>query len=91
MNDTPNDRDTPDDDEDAGEPILELKDLEEEPRGDLLGRVVRGIERRVFAADAIDFSWLGLGEFLREFWNTIAGSLGGDGSPKKKKDEESDR
>ncbi|NNE10076.1 MAG: hypothetical protein HKN20_16055 [Gemmatimonadetes bacterium] len=89
MNDTPNDRNAPDD-IDAGEPIQELRDLEEEPRGDLLGRVVRGIERRVFAADAIDFSWFGLGEFLRELWNTLAGSLSGDGSPPNNK-EESDR
>lgn len=89
MDDTPNDRNEPDD-IDAGEPIQELLDLEEEPRGDLLGRVVRGIERRVFAADAIDFTWLGLGEFLRELWNTLAGSLSGDAPPPEKK-EESDK
>lgn len=89
MNDTPNDRNIPDD-IDAGEPIRELHDLEEEPGGDLLGRVVRGIERRIFASDAIDFSWLGLGEFLRELWNTLAGSLSGEVPPPQNK-EESDR
>ncbi len=92
MNDTPDDSNSPDD-IDAGEPIQELLDLEEEPQGDLLGRVVRGIERRVFAADAIDFTWSGLGEFLRELWNTVAGSLSGEAAPPEKKDkeEESDR
>jgi hypothetical protein len=56
------------DDIDPGEPITELATLQEPPSPQFLGRIRQSIQRRVFAADAIDFS-------VMAFFQTFFGYL----------------
>ncbi|MFH1278623.1 MAG: hypothetical protein ABIK65_09610 [Candidatus Eisenbacteria bacterium] len=68
-------------DVDPGEPIAELAGLGEEAPEDFFGRVVRSVERRVFAAHAFDLPWFGFNQVFREYWSLLVGLfLGRDGT-----------
>ena len=54
--------------EETGEPVVELRDLALDPDPELPGRVHRSIQRRVFAADTLDFS---LTMMFSTFWEYL--------------------
>lgn len=62
------DIETPGDDVPTGEPVRELADFGLDPDPELPGRVQRSIQRRIFAADSLDFS---LTVMLSTFWDYL--------------------
>ena len=54
---------------DLGEPIAELAHLSEEPSGGFMGRIRGSIQRRIFAADTLDFSLMALFATFLDYLN----------------------
>lgn len=52
----------------AGAPVRELADFDLDPDPELPGRVQRSIQRRIFAADSLDFSFTVM---LTTFWDYL--------------------
>jgi len=52
---------------DTGEPIAELNELHAEPSAGFLDRIRNSIQRRVFAADTVDFCLMGLFQILFDY------------------------
>ncbi len=63
----------------ASEPVLELKELAEQPGAGFQGRVQRSILRRGFAADLADYAWFSPFRILLEYLGMVL-SLAGGGS-----------
>lgn len=76
----------PRDPEDLGEPIEELRLLDEDPPEGFLGRVRGNIQRRLFAGHVVDFGLRPLGEMLLEYVVMIVSVI----SPEKPTDERRD-
>ena len=72
--------------EDLGEPIDELRLLDEDPPEGFLGRVRGNIQRRLFAGHVIDFGLRPLGEILLQYLVMIVSVF----STEKPTDERSD-
>jgi hypothetical protein len=69
----------------TGEPIAELAQLRETPSGTFLSRIRNSIQRRIFAADAIDFSFMiffrTIFDYLMLGLQSVAGSEPRKGDP----------
>ena len=63
----------------ASEPVVELRELAEEPGAGFQGRVQRSILRRGFAADLADYAWFSPFRILLEYLGMVL-SLAGMGS-----------
>lgn len=59
------------DDADLGEPIAELRDLEEVPSAGFLGRLRNSLRRRALGAQVATLSWTGLATVVVEFIRVI--------------------
>lgn len=55
------------DTEDLGEPIAELRELEEIPDRGFVGRLMNSLRRRDLSSQVATLSWNGLGAVLLEF------------------------
>jgi hypothetical protein len=53
--------------EDLGEPVRELRELEEEVSSGFLGRVLSSLRRRSLTSHIATFSWFALGLAVMEF------------------------
>jgi len=57
--------------EDLGEPILELRELEEAPSAGFLGRLRASLRRRELGSQLVSLGWSGLGAVVLEFMRMI--------------------
>lgn len=81
MNDSHAGNGGPGDGIDPGRPIAEISTLTEPPTPGFLDRVVRRIERRVIAAEAVEFGWSGLALLFREYWSMAMSVFSGGEAP----------
>ena len=58
-------------DEDLGDPIAELRDLQEPVSAGFMGRVVRSLRRRSLGSQLATLSWTAMGEVFLEFIKVI--------------------
>ena len=75
-------RDHREDDIDTGEPIAELAALREDPESGFLNRIRNSIQRRMFASDAMEFSFQALFGTFFEYLGMMFSTLGGGNQAK---------
>lgn len=63
-------------DDGAGEPVLELAELREEPSEVFLARVMDGVNARQTSARAIEMSWWGVTQLFTELTGALFAALG---------------
>ena len=76
-----------DDDEDPGDPVPEIASLLEPAGPHLIQRVRNGIQRRLAAAQWLDFSVNAFLEFLKELGAMCFGLGGGPERPRERNDD----
>lgn len=56
---------------DLGDPIVELKELGEDPKAGFVSRLINSLRRRDLSAQLVTLSWTGLGTVLLEFLQAL--------------------
>ena len=74
--------------EDLGDPIAELRLLDEAPPEGFLPRVRNSIQRRVFAGQVVDFGLRPLGEFFMEYVVMLVSAFAPASSASRRSDDE---